>query len=184
MMVMKPVPWQTGEICGPESSKAITKVDVLKRDIGKSKKRLLVVGSEAVELKHGKGDMIDYAIELAKAGKMDLIATGGAIKAFIEKGYKDAKSMGAMELTYRLTDPEWVGPFGKGPYDFLMIYGLPYYMQWTLLSAVMNFGTHLTAISISRYYQPHAKWSFPNMKEKQYNTILDELIELIGGGGK
>jgi CO dehydrogenase/acetyl-CoA synthase complex epsilon subunit len=183
-MVMKPVPWQTGEICGPESSKSISKPEVLKRDLGKCKKRLLVVGSEASGLKHGKGDMIDYAIELAKAGKMDIIATGGAIKAFIEKGYDKAKSMGAMEITHRLTDPDWVGPFGKGPYDLLMIYGLPYYMEWTLLSAVMNFGTHLTAISIGRYYQPHAKWAFPNMKEKKYHTILDEMLEFIGGGGK
>jgi len=181
-MVMKPVPWQTGEICGPDSAKAITKPEVLKRDLSKNKKRLLVVGSEAVNEKHGKGDMIDYAIELAKAGKMDIIATGGAIKAFKQKGYDGAKSMGAMEVAFRLQDPEWVGPFGKGPYDLLMIYGITYFMQWTLLSAVMNFGTHITPIAIGRYFQPHAKWSFPNMKEKQYHTILDELLEFVGGG--
>ena len=183
-MVMKPVPWQTGEICGPESAKSLTKPDVLKRDLKKCKKPLLIVGSEAVTEKHGKGDMVDYAIALSKAGKIDVIATGGAIKAFIEKGFDGAKSMGAMELAYRLPDPEWIGPFGKGPYDMIMIYGIPYYMQWTLLSAVMNFGTHITAIALGRYFQPHAKWSFPNMKENQYHTVLDEILELIGGGGK
>ena len=181
-MVMKPVPWQTGEICGPESARAITKTDVLKRDLGKCKKRLLIVGSEAVTEKHGKGDMVDYAIALSKAGNMDVIATGGAIKAFVERGFDRAKTMGAMELAYRLQHSDWVGPFGKGPYDMIMIYGQPYYMQWTLLSAVMNFGTHITPIAIGRYFQPHAKWSFPNMKEKQYHVILDELLELVGGG--
>ena len=181
-MVMKPIPWQTGEICGPDSAKSLTKSAILKRDFSKCKKRVLVVGSEAVTDKHGKGDMIDYAIALAKAGKMDIIATGGAIKAFIEKGYDGAKSMGAMEIAFKLTDPEWVGPNGKGPYDMVLVYGIPYYMQWTLLSAVMNFGTHLTAIALGRYYQPHAKWSFPNMKEKQYHTVLDEILELVGGG--
>jgi CO dehydrogenase/acetyl-CoA synthase complex epsilon subunit len=136
-MVMRPVPWQTGEICGPDSAKSLTKPAVLKRDLTKNKKRLLVVGSEAVGLKHGKGDMIDYAIELAKAGKMDVIATGGAIKAFIEKGFEGAKTMGAMEVAFRLPDPEWVGPFGKGPYNLLLIYGIPYYMQWNpILHAV------------------------------------------------
>jgi CO dehydrogenase/acetyl-CoA synthase epsilon subunit len=35
---------------------------------------------------------------------------------------------------------------------------------------------------LGRYYQPHAKWSFPNMKEKQYHTALDEILELVGGG--
>ncbi len=181
-MVMKPVPWQTGEICGPESAKALTKPEVLKRDLSKSKKRLLIVGSEAPSEKHGKGDMVDYAIALAKAGKMDIIATGGAIKAFIEKGYKEAKSMGAMEIAFRLQDLEWKGPHGRGPYDMIMIYGQPYYMQWTMLSGVMNFAPEIVAIALGRYFQPHAKWSFPNMKEKQYHTMLDEIVELIGGG--
>ena len=181
-MVMRPTPWQTGEICGPESAKSLNKAAVLKRDITKAKKPLLIVGSEAPEMKHKKGDMVDYAIALSKAMKMPIIATGGAIKSFLEKGFDGAKSMGAMDLAHRLTDPDWVGPSGKGPYDMIMIYGIPYYMQWTLLSAVMNFGTHLTAISLSRYFQPHAKWSFPNMKEKQYHIVLDEILELVGGG--
>lgn len=181
-MVMKPVPWQTGEICGPDAAKAMKSADVLKRDFGKCKKRLLIVGSEAPTQKHGKGDMVDYAIELSKAGNMDVIATGGAIKAFVERGFDRAKTMGAMELAYRLQHPDWVGPFGKGPYDMILIYGQPYYMQWTLLSAVMNFGTHITAIAIGRYFQPHAKWSFPNMKEKQYHVVLNEIVELLGGG--
>jgi len=179
---MRPVPWQTGEICGPESAKSLTKAAVLKRDITKAKKPLLVVGSEAVTIKHGKGDMVDYAIALSKAMKMPVIATGGAIKTFLEKGFEGAKSMGAMEVAFRLQDADWLGPSGKGPYDMIMIYGIPYYMEWTLLSAVMNFGTHLTAIALDRHFQPHAKWSFPNMKEKQYHVILDELLELVGGG--
>jgi len=178
---MKPVPWQTGEICGPESAKSLTKADVLKRDLKMCKKPLLIVGSQAFTIKHGKGDMIDYAIALSNAGKIDVIATGGAIKEFVERGFDRAKTMGAMEVAYHLQNPEWVGPFKKGPYDMIMIYGIPYYMEWTLLSAVMNFGTHLTAIALDRYFQPHAKWSFPNMKEKQYHVILDEILELVGG---
>ncbi|MHA2395168.1 MAG: CO dehydrogenase/acetyl-CoA synthase complex subunit epsilon [Candidatus Thorarchaeota archaeon] len=181
-MVMKPVPWQTGEICGPDSAKALTKPDVLKRDLSKAKKPLLIVGSEAPDEKHGKGDMVDYAIALSKAGKIPVIATGGAIKSFIEKGFDGAKTMGAMELAYRLQDPEWEGPHGTGPYDMIMIYGQPYYMQWTMLSGVMNFAPQIVAIALGKYYQPHAKWSFPNMKEKQYHTALNDILELVGGG--
>jgi acetyl-CoA decarbonylase/synthase complex subunit epsilon len=113
---------------------------------------------------------------------MPVIATGGAIKAFVEKGFTGAKSMGAMETAFYLQDETWVGPTGKGPHDMLLIYGIPYYMQWTLLSATMNFGTHLTTISLGRYFQPHADWSFPNMKEKQWHTVLDEILEFVGGG--
>jgi acetyl-CoA decarbonylase/synthase complex subunit epsilon len=181
-MVMRPVPWQTGEICGPDSAKSLTKVTQLQRSFKQTKKPLLIVGTEAVNEKHRKGDMIDYAIALAEAGKMPVIATGGAIKAFIEKGFEGAKSMGAMETAFYLQDETWTGPTGKGPHDLLLIYGIPYYMQWTLLSATMNFGTHLTTISLGRYYQPHADWSFPNMKEKQWHTVLDEILEFVGGG--
>ncbi len=181
-MVMRPVPWQTGEICGPDSAKSLTKASQLQRTFKMTKKPLLVVGSEAVREKHGKGDMIDFAIALAKAGKMPVIATGGAIKAFLEKGFEGAKSMGAMETAFYLQDETWTGPTGKGPHDLLLVFGIPYYMQWTLLSGVMNFGTHFATISLGRYYQPHADWSFPNMKEKQWHTILDEILEIVGGG--
>jgi acetyl-CoA decarbonylase/synthase complex subunit epsilon len=179
-VVMKPVPWQTGEICGPDSAKSISKAGQLKRTFTKSKKPLLIVGSEAVGMTHGKGDMVDYAMALSQAGKIPIVATGGAIKAFIERGFEDCKSMGAMELANYLQDDSWPGPHGGGPHDLVLVYGIPYYMQWTLLSAVMNFGTHLTKISLGRYYQPHADWSFPNMKEKQWHEILDEILELVG----
>ncbi|MGY5852245.1 MAG: CO dehydrogenase/acetyl-CoA synthase complex subunit epsilon [Candidatus Thorarchaeota archaeon] len=180
--MMRPIPWQTGEICGPDSAKALSKAAVLQRDLKKAKKPLLIVGADAVGMKHGKGDMIDYAIELSKAGKIPIVATGGAIKAFIEKGFEGAKSMGAMELAFYLQDEEWMGPHGKGPHDMILIYGIVYYMQWTLLSAVMNFAPQITSIPLGRYFQPHAKWSFPNMKEKQWHEALDEILELIGGG--
>lgn len=180
-MVMRPVPWQTGEICGPKSAKSLTKATQLQRSFRQTKKPLLIVGSEAVNEKHNEGDMIDYAIALSKAGKMPVIATGGAIKAFISKGFGGAKSMGAMELALYLQDETWTGPQEKGPHDLVLVYGIPYYMQWTLLSATMNFGTHLTTISLARHYQPHADWSFPNMKEKQWHEILDEILEFVGG---
>ncbi len=180
--MMRAVPWQTGEICGPDSAKSLTKADMLKRDLKLAKKPLLIVGHDAVGMQHGKGDMIDYAIALSEAGNIPIVATGGAIKAFIEKGFVGAKSMGAMELAYYLQDPDWKGPHGKGPHDMIMIYGITYYMQWTLLSAVMNFATQITPIALGRYFQPHAKWSFPNMKEKQWHEILDEIVELVKGG--
>ncbi|MHA2188705.1 MAG: CO dehydrogenase/acetyl-CoA synthase complex subunit epsilon [Candidatus Thorarchaeota archaeon] len=180
-MVMKPVPWQTGEICGPDPAKALTKAAVIQRDWKKAKKPLLIVGSDARTIKYGKGDMIDYAISLSQAGKIPIVATADTIKTFLEKGFKDAKAMGSMELAYYLQDEEWKGPHGKGPHDFIFIYGLPYYMEWTLLSAVMNFGTHIVPIALDRHFQPHAKWSFPNMKEKLWHTELEEILNLVGG---
>ncbi|MFW9909080.1 MAG: CO dehydrogenase/acetyl-CoA synthase complex subunit epsilon [Candidatus Thorarchaeota archaeon] len=180
--MMQSVPWQTGEICGPDAAKTLNKADVLKRDFKLCKKPLLIVGSEAVKEKYDKGTMVDYIIELSNAGKIPVIATGGAIKAFLEKGFTNAKSMGAMEVAYFLQDTEWKGPHKTGPYDMILTYGMPYFMQWTLLSAVMNFAPHITAIALGRHYQPHAKWSCPNLKEKNWHELLKEILALVGGG--
>jgi acetyl-CoA decarbonylase/synthase complex subunit epsilon len=180
--MMRPVPWQTGEICGPESAKSLTKASQLERDLKKAKRRLLIVGSEAPAEKHGTGDMVDYAIALSTAGKIPIVATGGAIRTFLEKGFRAAKSMGAMELAYYLQDSGWRGPHGSGPYDMILVYGIPYYMEWTLLSSVMNFAPQIVAIAVGRHYQPHAKWSFPNLKENDWHQALDEILSLVGGG--
>ena len=180
--MMKATPWQTGEICGTDSAKALTKADVLKRDLKKCKKPLLIVGSETRTEKYGKGTMLDYIIELSNAGNIPVIATGGVIKDFLEKGFENAKSVGAMEMAYFLQDPEWKGPHGTGPYDMIYTYGIPYFMQWTLLSSVMNFAPEITPIAIGRHFQPHAKWSCPNLKEKNWHVLLKELVTLVGGG--
>ncbi|MHA2214012.1 MAG: carbon monoxide dehydrogenase beta subunit family protein, partial [Candidatus Thorarchaeota archaeon] len=108
--MMRAVPWQTGEICGPDSAKAITKAAQIERDLKKAKKTLLIVGSEAITEKHRKGTMVDYAIELSKAAKIPVIATGHAIKEFVERGFENVSRMGAMELAFYLQDPEWTGP--------------------------------------------------------------------------
>jgi CO dehydrogenase/acetyl-CoA synthase complex epsilon subunit len=179
--MMRAVPWQTGEICGPESAKSLTKAEQLKRDWTKAKRPLLIVGAEAVEEKYLKGDMVDFAIALSEAGKIPVIATGGVIKAFLERGFEGAKSMGAMQVVGYLQDPDWKGPTGKGPHDFMFIHSMVYYMQWTILSGVMNFAPQITPVSLSRYFQPHAKWSFPNMKQKLWEDVLTEIITLVGG---
>ena len=180
--MMRAIPWQTGEICGPDAAKALNKAEQLKRDWSKAKKPLMIVGSDAVNVKYGKGDLIDYSYELSKAGKIPIVATGGAIKHFIERGYEGVKSMGAMELVLYLQDPDWKGPHGTGPHDLIFTHSMPYYMEWTLLSGVMNFARHITPIALGRHFQPHAKWSMPNLKEKNYQELLKDILTFIGGG--
>lgn len=180
-MTMRAVPWQTGEICGPTSAKALRKASVIERDLKKAKKPLLVVGSLSTTQKHGEGDMVDYAIALAKAGDIPVIATSSTMKAFLDRGFEEAACFGAMEVPYYLQDPDWKGPQGKGPHDLVFIFGIPYYMEWCILSSIMNFCPQITAITLDRYYQPHAKWSFPNMKEKMWHEQLDEILKLVGG---
>jgi len=179
--MMRAEPWQTAETCGPKKAQTLEKPVVINALLKKAKHPLLIVGSFAITEKYGKGTMIDYFIELAKKTKIPVVATAQTIKAFRDKGFMDANSINAMEITYLLTDPEWKVDSKNGPHDFVMTYGFPYYMEWLMLSALVNFAPKIKTVTLGRYFQPHASWSFPNLKEKNWHATLKEILTLVGG---
>ncbi|MFW9984185.1 MAG: carbon monoxide dehydrogenase beta subunit family protein, partial [Candidatus Odinarchaeota archaeon] len=120
-------------------------------------------------------------IELSTAFKIPIVATANTIKAFKEKGFDNVYSYGAMEITGRLQDPEWMVAAKKGPHDLVMTFGFPYYMEWLMLSALINFAPQIKTVTLGRYYQPHATWSFPNLKKQNWNDALKEILTLTGG---
>jgi len=84
-----------------------------------------------------------------------------------------------MDIGNRLQDPSWTGLDGRGPYDLVLLVGLPYYMEFVILSALKHFSANLKTISLDRFYNPHATWSFPNLSVDEWNegfkTILSKL---------
>jgi acetyl-CoA decarbonylase/synthase complex subunit epsilon len=52
------------------------------------------------------------------------------------------------------SDPEWKGLDGMGQYDLAMIVGVPYYMEWLILSALKHSAPDVKTISLDRFYQP------------------------------
>lgn len=179
--MMRAEPWQTAEVCGPTKAKAIEKPAVIGALLKKAKKPLLVVGAHSLTEKTGKKSMIDFFIELSEIANIPIVATAQTIKAFREKDFKNAYSINAMEITSLLTDPEWEVAPKKGPHDLVMTFGFPYYMEWLMLSALINFIPNLKTVSLGRYYQPHATWSFPNLKKQNWNDALKEILTLAGG---
>ena len=141
----------------------------------------MVVGAQAITEKTRKKPMIDYFIELSKTKNIPIVATAQTIKAFREKNFKNAHSHSAMEITGLLTDPEWNVASKKTPHDLVMTYGFPYYMEWLMLSALINFSPQIKTVTLGQYYQPHATWSFPNLKKQNWNDALKEILELAGG---
>ena len=86
-----------------------------------------------------------------------------------------------MDIGSRLADPEWKGLDGKGPYELALFIGLPYYMQFVILSGLKHFSTNLTTISLDRFYNPHASWSFPNLSVKEWRENVDTVISKLEG---
>ncbi len=174
-------PWQTAEIAGPQKALVVTKPEVVVALIKKAKRPVIIAGHLVVTGESASKEPVDYIIALAKAGKIPVIATPSTLKAFTQRRFSPAAWMPAVDIGNRLKDASWSGIDGKGPYDLLLILGLPYYMEWLLLSGLKHFALGLKLISVDRYYQPHATWSFPNLSLEAWEENLKLITEKLRG---
>ncbi|UCD96155.1 MAG: CO dehydrogenase/acetyl-CoA synthase complex subunit epsilon, partial [Candidatus Bathyarchaeota archaeon] len=129
-------PWQKAEIAGPKKALLIMKPEVIAALIKKSKRALLVVGHQAAEEYSEDVKMLDFAIRLSQTTKIPIVATGHTSIELGKKGIQPDALMSAMDIGSRLTDPEWKGLDGKGPYELALFIGLPYYMEFVILSGL------------------------------------------------
>jgi len=183
-MGVKEEPWQTAEIAGPKKALLILKPEVVVAMVKKAKRPILVVGHQAAEDYSDDAKMIDYAIRMGKTAKIPVVVTAHMVNEFIKRGFQPAAWMSAMDIGDRLQDPEWKGLDGKGPYDLAMFMGFPYYMEFVILSGLKHFSTNLKTISLDRFYNPHATWSFPNLSVKDWNESFKTIIKELGGKRK
>ncbi|MEM3464510.1 MAG: CO dehydrogenase/acetyl-CoA synthase complex subunit epsilon [Candidatus Bathyarchaeia archaeon] len=177
-------PWQTAEIPGPKKALVITKADVVAAMIKRAKHPILVVGHKAVETELEGRKLIDYMIDLAKKANIPVVATAHIISEFTKRGYKPAGFMPAVDIGNRLVDAAWNGIDGKGPHDLALFVGLPYYMEWTILSGLKHFAQNLKVITLDNVYQPHASWSFSNISVKDWIENLKLIIGKFEGGSE
>jgi len=175
-------PWQTAEIPGPKKALIITKPEVATAMIKRAKRPLLIVGYNAAEIELGDKKLIDYMIELAKKANIPVVATAHTVKEFLKRGHKPAGWMPAVDIGNRLSDPVWSGLDGKGQYDLALFIGLPYYMEWTVLSGLKHSTPNLKTMTLDNAYQPNASWSFSNISKKDWAENLKAIIEKVGEG--
>ncbi len=173
-------PWQIAEIPGPVKAFVIQKPAVVIGMMKKAQRSILVAGHLSLQ-RLKENTALDYALEIARAGGADVVATAHIVGEVRKRGYENVYSMSAMEIAGRLQDPEWRGFDGKGRYDVALFIGLPYYMAWTILSGLKHRATHLKTVSIDKYYQPHASWSFPNLTDEAWEENLKAVRDLLRG---
>ncbi len=170
-------PWQTAEIGGPKKASVITKPEVADAMIKRARHPVLIIGHLAAEIDLDDRKMLDYLLELAQKGNIPVIGTAHINREILKRGYITAGIMPAVEIAQRLTDPDWKGMDGKEPYDLAIFAGLPYYMEWTILSGLKHFAPNLKTITLDNTYQPHASWSFSNISVKDWTENLKAIIE-------
>jgi acetyl-CoA decarbonylase/synthase complex subunit epsilon len=175
-------PWQCAEIAATKKANPIQKPEIAVAMIKKATRPLLIVGSKAVtETLEGK-PVIDYIVELAKASKVQVVATAHIVGDFVKRGYQPAGFMNAMDISNRVVDPTWMGLDGKGHPDLVMYVGLPYYMEALILSGLKHFAPDLKTMTLDNKYHPHASWSFPNGSEDVWTSNLKVMIQNFSGG--
>ena len=148
--------------------------------ITRAKRSIIIVGYLSTKTDKDTGKMIDYTIRLNKATGITVVATAHTIKEFVKQGFEQATQMNAMDIGNLLKDPTWNGLDEKGLYDLALFMGLPYYMEFVILSGLKHFSNNLKTISLGRYYNPHASWSFPNLKVEEWNQSFETIIKNLG----
>jgi acetyl-CoA decarbonylase/synthase complex subunit epsilon len=174
-------PWQKAEIAGPKKALLILKPEVVAAMVQRAKRPILIVGHLAAEDYSDDVKMIDYAIRMSETAKIPVVATAHVICEFVKRDFKSAANMPAMDIGDRLTDPEWKGLDGGGTYDLALFMGLPYYMEFVILAALKHFSRNLKTISLDRFYNPHATWSFPNLQVKEWEENFEIILSKLGG---
>jgi acetyl-CoA decarbonylase/synthase complex subunit epsilon len=178
---VKAEPWQRAEIAGPKKALLILKPEVVAAMVKRAKRPILIVGHQASEDYSDDVKMIDYAIRMSNTAGIPVVATAHTTSAFLKRDFQPAAWMSAMDIANRLKDPKWSGLDDLGSYDLAMFMGLPYYMEFVVLAGLKHFSTDLKTISLDRYYNPHATWSFPNLSVKDWNENFEILLNKLGG---
>ncbi len=174
---------QTAEIAGPKKAFLIPKPEVAASMMNRARRILLVVGSEAIKVKTKDGDLIDTAIRMASSKRITIAATGHISGEFRRRGAVGVHGISIMELGDRLRDPSWSGLDNGGPYDLAVFMGLPYYLEWLVLSGLKNFAPSLRTISLDNTYHPNAGWSLGYSPQEEWIEILDRIVSNLEGAG-
>jgi acetyl-CoA decarbonylase/synthase complex subunit epsilon len=176
-------PWQTAEVAGPKKAAVITKPAMARAVIGHARHPVLLIGHRAATIDISGKKLVDYLLDLARVHQIPVIATGHVNRALRERGYTCAVILPAVEAGQRIADPLWSGPDGKGSCDLAIIAGLPYPMEWTLLSGLKHAAPHAKTITLDNTYQPNATWSFANISLKDWQENLEAIAADTGTGG-
>ncbi|MEM2893574.1 MAG: CO dehydrogenase/acetyl-CoA synthase complex subunit epsilon [Candidatus Bathyarchaeia archaeon] len=167
---------QTAEIPGPKKAFLVPKPEVAASMINRARRPLLVVGSDAMKVKTKDGDLVDTAIRMSRSKNITVAATGHLAGEFRRRGAVGVHGISIMELGDRLRDSGWSGLDVGGPYDLVVFVGLPYYLEWLILSGLKNSAPSLRTLSLDNTYHPNAHWSLGYSPHEEWIEILDRIV--------
>lgn len=170
----RPQPGQPAMQGGTATAVPVEKPAALAALIRRGKRPLLVVGHRALVVGSGEERMVDLLARAALKAGWPVAATGDAGPALAARGVEPALCATAMDLGARLSDPSWEGVDGGGPHDVVFVAGLPYALEWTLLSGLRHGPSTVVTVSLSPAYEPHASFSLGNLAWPAWRALISE----------
>lgn len=172
-------PWQIGRGIGVGDRVRRVTPMLAAKTIKEAKRPLLVLGPLLLELEFDGKPAIDYAIEIAKAADLPVVATGHVAKGLWERGFKPDACMPIVNIIDRLRDPEWKGIRGEGQHDVVVFFGISSTIASQGLSTLKHFAPHLKTITLCPIYYPTADMPMISPPFMPHCEKLNRLIEAL-----
>jgi acetyl-CoA decarbonylase/synthase complex subunit epsilon len=148
-------PWILPAIPGTQQAKLVQKKNW--EELLGTKKKILIIGA------HIDYNMIKFIKELSTNYGIKIIGIG--------KGYKVLKENGVpADFCSDIAEAKTK----HGNVDTIFLAGFSYYFASNIFSHFKHF-SKITTVSIERFYQPNATYSFPNLTPKRWEQFIQDL---------
>ena len=163
-------------LTGTKSARMIEDAEEYAHMIKRARRPLLVLGPRILTMSLEGRPLVEYAVDIAKAGNLPVCATAHTKKKLLELGIEPVSSYDLIEIINHLTDPEWQGAKKEGNHDLVMFLGIRTDLAEQGLSTLKHFARHLKTMTLCKYYYPHASYSLPNLKDAKWKELLQSII--------
>jgi acetyl-CoA decarbonylase/synthase complex subunit epsilon len=170
-------------LTGIKSARLIDDAEEYANLIHKAKRPLLVIGPLLLASANNGKLLLEYALDIAKAGNIPICATAQTRGKMVELGVQPDSVYDAVEIANALKDPDWQGVKKEGNHDLVLFFGIRSDLGEQTLSVLKHFAPHLKTMTLCKYYYPHANYSLRNFKkDAKWLSFLESLIDNLKKG--
>jgi acetyl-CoA decarbonylase/synthase complex subunit epsilon len=165
-------------LTGLQAARPLDDGSAAARIIQKAARPLLILGALTVRDSLAERPLVDWALDLARAGDIPICATAHTSRALIERDFEPDSRFDLMEIIRALIDPSWSGVRGQGAHDLVLFFGVRSDLATAGLATLKHYAGHLKTMTLCRHHFPQADYSPPNFRrDEPWAAFLTELID-------
>jgi len=169
--------WNVNILTGSKTARIIDDpaqwADIIKKAI----RPLYILGPDTVDRNIGERLFLDYCLDVAKAGKLPICATGHVRKKMLERDIRPDSNYDIIEIINHLQDPKWQGVKKEGNHDLILFSGVRCDLAERGLATLKHFAPHLKTMALCRFSHPNADYALPVIrKDSKWQEYFEILI--------